>query len=273
MLHTKVAVVTGAGRGIGRAAAKLLANAGAKVVAASRTAEEVEATVELIREAGDGALGVVTDVGNWKAVSALAETAKAAFGPADLVVANAGILDPVGDSWEIDPADWQENVGVNLIGAFNIARAFLPDMEAAGHGTLILVSSGAAVHPIAGWSAYCAAKAGLDQFARTLAAELSQRSLGIRVHLLYPGVVATAMQERIRRENPARFPLVHRFRGYYEQGWLRPPEEPATLVWWLATPMAADLHGKVANIDDPEIRTRMANDLGLTPIGGRGDQD
>jgi NAD(P)-dependent dehydrogenase (short-subunit alcohol dehydrogenase family) len=270
-LEGKTAVVTGAGRGIGRAAAKMLANAGAQVMVTARTRNEVITTVESIRGAGDQARGVVTDVASWSQVSDLVHRTTETFGPAEIVVANAGVLDPIGDTWDADPEEWRHNLEVNLIGVFNVTRAFLPDMVELGHGILIFVSSGAAVHSIAGWSAYCAAKAGLDQFGMTLAAEIDQRSLAIRVHVLYPGVVATAMQDRIRRESPDRFPLVHRFRGYYEQGWLRPPEEPATLVWWLSTPMAADLHGKVANLDDPDIRSRMSKDLGIVQLAGRGD--
>jgi len=94
-------------------------------------------------------------------------------------------------------------------------------------GVLIFVSSGAATHPVAGWSAYCAAKAGLDHFARNLAAEIDQRSLPIRVHMLYPAIVATAMQETVRGMSRERFARVNQFRVYHEDGALRPPEEPA----------------------------------------------
>jgi len=270
-LEDKVAIVTGGGRGIGRAAAVLLARAGAAVVVTARTAAQVEETVERIRQEGGRALPVTADVSNWAAMQQVAAEAARAFGPAEIVVASAGVIDPVGDTWKVDPADWVRNLTINLTGAFYTARAFLPTMVSRRSGVLIFVSTGAAAHPVPGWSAYCAAKAGLDHFARSLAAEIDQRSLPIRVHVLYPGIVATAMQERVRNIPSEQFSQVDRFRAYHQDGWLRPPEEPAALIWWLATPMAAEFHGQVVSIDDPTIRDRLAADLEMPPFKGRGE--
>ena len=270
-LEGQVAVVTGGGRGIGRAAAILLAQAGAAVVVTARTATEVEETAEHIRRQGGRAQALPADVSDWAAMERLAEETTQAFGPADIVVANAGVIHPVGDTWEVEPADWAQNLTINLTGSFYTARAFLPAMVARRSGVLIFVSSGAASHPVPGWSAYCAAKAGAEHFVRNVAAEVDQRGLPIRVHALYPGIVATAMQEKIRRVSAEQFPLVDRYRNYHEQGQLRPPHEPATLIWWLATPLAADFHGQVVNIDDAAIRSRMAADLGEPLFKGRGN--
>ncbi len=270
-LAGKVAVVTGGSRGIGRATAKLLARAGVKVAVVARTAADVQEVADEICDAGGSALAVSADISEWSAVQRLVGETQRSLGPVDVVVANAGILQPVGDTWEIDPADWVHNLNVNLAGAFYTARAFLPQMVERRSGTLIFVSSGAATHPVPGWSAYCAAKAGLDHLVRNLAAELERRDLPIRAHVLYPGIVATSMQARIRQTSEEQFPLVEKFRGYHEQGWLRPPEEPAALICWLATPMAAEFHGQAVSIDDPAIRERMAADLGLDPFKGRGE--
>jgi NAD(P)-dependent dehydrogenase (short-subunit alcohol dehydrogenase family) len=270
-LNGKVAVVSGGGRGIGRAAAALLARAGAAVVVAARTVQQVEETAEAIRQDGGRALAVPADVSDWSAVQRLAEETKRAFGPADIVVANAGIITPVGDTWEVEPEDWARNLNVNLTGAFYIARAFLPAMVERQSGILIFVSSGAATHPVSGWSAYCAAKAGLDHLARNLAAEVDQRGLSIRVHALYPGIADTAMQERIRGMSEDQFSQTARFRAYHADGWLRPPEEPGTLILWLATPMAADLHGQVVSMDDATIRNRIAADLSVPLFAARGE--
>jgi NAD(P)-dependent dehydrogenase (short-subunit alcohol dehydrogenase family) len=269
-LDGKVAVVTGGGRGIGRATAMVLARAGAAVVVVARTAQQIEETAETIRQGGGQALAVSADVSGWSAVQRLAEETKRAFGPADIVVANAGVIAPVGDIWEVQPKDWARNLNVNLTGAFYTARAFLPAMVERRSGILIFVSSGAATHPVPGWSAYCAAKAGLDHFVRNLAAELDQRGLPVRVYTLYPGIVDTAMQERVRGMSEDQFSQAARFRAYYTDGWLRPPEEPGTLIWWLATPMAADLHGQVVSIDDAAIRNRMAADLDVPLFAARG---
>jgi NAD(P)-dependent dehydrogenase (short-subunit alcohol dehydrogenase family) len=270
-LDGKVAVVTGGGRGIGRAAAMVLARAGAAVVVAARTAHEIEETAETIRQDGGQALAVSADVSDWSVVQRLAEETRRAFGPADVVIANAGIIDPVGDTWEVEPEDWARNLNVNLTGAFYTTRAFLPAMVERRSGILIFVSSGAATHPVPGWSAYCAAKAGLDHLVRNLAAEVDQRGLPVRVHALYPGIVDTAMQERVRGMSKDQFSQADRFRAYYTDGWLRAPEGPGTLIWWLATPMAADLHGQVASMDDAAIRNRMAADLGVPLFAARGE--
>lgn len=270
-LEGKVAIITGGGRGIGRAAAILLARAGATVVVTARTAEQIEKTAEHICEEGGRALPITADVSDWAAMQPLAAEVERSFGPTHIVVANAGAISPVGDTWEVAPADWARNLTINLIGAFHTARAFLPAMVSNRSGVLIFVSSGAATHPVPGWSAYCAAKAGLDHFVRNLAAEIDQRSLPIRVHTLYPGIVATAMQETIRGISRDRFARVDQFRAYHEDGSLRPPEEPATLIWWLATPMAADLHGQVVSMDDAAIRERLAADLGIQPFKARGE--
>lgn len=263
-LKDKVAVVTGGGRGIGEAAAILLARAGAAVIAAARTETQVLETVEKISQEGGRAVGISADVSDWRAIQRLAEETQRDFGRADIVVVNAGVIDPVGDTWEVAPEEWAQNLSINLTGAFYTARAFLPAMVAQKSGILIFVSTGAASHPVSGWSAYCAAKAGLELFARTTAAEIGQRKLPIRVHILYPGVVATGMQEKIRQIPAEQFPKVDKYKSYHEKGLLRPPEEPATLIWWLATPMAADFHGQAVNIDDAATRKRATADLGVS---------
>lgn len=271
-LRGKAAVVTGGGRGIGRATAQLLAGAGANVMVTARTADEIADTVAEIGRQGGRAVSFVADVSNWSAMHQLAQETAQVLGPPEIVVINASVLRPMADTWTVEPAAWARNVEINLTGAFYTARAFLPGMVGRGKGILIFVSSGAAVHTVPGWSAYAAAKAGLEHFARNLAAELDQREVPVRVHVLHPGVVATSMQERVRQVSAEQFPRVERYREYYEKGYLRPPEQPARLIWWLATPMAADLHGQVVSIDDPAIRRRITADLGGPPIPGRGEQ-
>ncbi len=268
-LDGQVAVVTGSGRGIGRAAALTLARAGASLVVTARTDAEIKETAEQIRQAGGKALASPGDVSDWAGMERLAQETALTFGPADVVVVNAGVLDPVGDTWQVEPEAWADNLSVNLVGAFNTARAFLPAMTSRQRGVLIFVSSGAASHSVPGWSAYCAAKAGLDHLARNLADELDQAGLPIRVHTLYPGIVSTAMQAHIRQLSQSQFAGVDRFRTYHQTGQLRPPEEPAALIWWLATPLAAEFHGQIVSLDDPAIRQRLADDLGLPVFSGR----
>ncbi len=268
-LDDQVAVVTGAGRGIGRAAAILLARAGAAVGVTARTVEEIEGTAQRIRDEGGRALAVSADVSRWSEMERLEARVGRDLGPVDILVANAGVIEPVGDTWDVAPEAWAGNVGVNLTGVFYTVRAFLPALVARRRGVVILVSSGAASHPVPGWSAYCAAKAGVDHLARTLTAEIDQRDLPVRVHVMVPGVVDTSMQEQVRGMSKDRFAAVERYRAYHEHDVLRPPEEPGTVIWWLATSMAADLHGRVVNIDDAAVRSRVADDLGVPPFEAR----
>lgn len=271
-LDGQVAVISGAGRGIGRAAAEQLARVGARVVLASRSADQIREAATAIVAQGGRADPFVADVSQWEDVRRMAESVLKTHGVPHVVVANAGVIEPVGPSWTVEPNAWAHNVAVNLNGAFHMVRAFLPAMMAAGRGVLIFTSSGAATHPVEGWSAYCAAKAGLDLFAKTLAGELDVAGSAVRVHVLYPGVVDTAMQQKIREMSPERFPRVEDFRAYHVRGALRPAREPAALIWWLATPFAADYHGRAASLDDPVVRQRMAADLGLPLFPPRGSK-
>jgi len=259
-LDGKVAVVTGGGRGIGRATALLLARAGATVVVASRRTADCEAVAASIREAAGRGFAVATDVTDWAAVEHLAAETIRLAGRPDIVVVSAGAIEAVGNTWEVPPGRWAEVVDINLVGAFNTVRGFVPGM---GAGVIVLVSSGAARSVTPGWSAYGAAKAGVDYLGRNLQAELDLRGLPILVHLVYPGIVDTAMQETVRGVSEERFPDVGRFRRWHEQGRLRQPEQPATLIWWLATGAATDLRGQVVDIDDADVRARMAADLGV----------
>jgi NAD(P)-dependent dehydrogenase (short-subunit alcohol dehydrogenase family) len=208
-------------------------------------------------------------VADYASVQNLAQETERAFGPADIVVANASVVAPVDQMWKIDPRDWANIVQVNLTGAFFTARAFLPSMMQRKQGILIFVSSGAATHPVVGWGAYCASKAGLDMLAQTLAAESDTAQAGIRVHALYPGIVDTQMQADIRSASTEQFPQVDRYRAYKEKGRLRSPEEPAQMIWWLSTSLTADYHGQILSLDDPAVRERMARDLSTEPLGGR----
>ncbi len=270
-LEGRVALVTGAGRGVGREAAVLLSRAGARVAILARTRSEIIETAERIRAEGSSVHAFAADVSDWSAMCKVAQEVEQHLGAVELVVANASVIEPIGDAWAVDAAAWAQNVGVNLTGAFFTARAFLPGMVKRNEGTLIFISSGAATHPAPGWGAYAASKAGMEYFAHNLAAELAQRGIRIRVHILYPGVVDTAMQETIRSTEAEAFPLVGKYRQYHERGWLRPAEEPALAILWMAGPWSADLHDKTVSVDDLAIRKRIAEELGIKMFKGRGE--
>lgn len=256
-LSDRVAIVTGGGRGIGRATALLLAQEGAHVAVLARSEDQVRAVVQEIGAQGlPRALPLSADVSQWDQVQEAVARVLEAFGRVDILINNAGIIQPVAPAHRVDPQAWAYNVDVNLKGAFFMARAVLPHMVEQKRGVIVNVSSGAAHHVITSWSAYCAAKAGLYHFTRVLAAELE--GTGIRVNSVRPGVVDTEMQRIIRESRPEDFgpANLERFRRLKEEGQLLPPEYPARLIVWLCTDDAADIHGQEADIYEPEWRKR-----------------
>ena len=190
-LAGRVALVTGAGRGIGRAIATGYAQAGANVCCVARTQSDIEAVVAAITAAGGSAIAITGDVTRADEVEHMVRAAVAAFGGLDVLVANAGIggdRRPVADS---DPDQWRDTIAVNLIGPYLCARAAIPAMRARGGGRMLFLGSGARQRGIAGRSDYACSKAGLWALVQSLAAEL--RTDDISVNELVPGPVRTAM--------------------------------------------------------------------------------
>jgi len=270
-LQGKTVLVTGGGRGIGRAAALACAEVGANIVVAARTRSEIEATArEAASRWGVQALALPCDVADYAAVEHLITRTVERFGRLDVVVNAAGVIHPIVPVWRADPAAWQANLAVNLVGAFHVTRAALGPMREARRGRIIHVSSGAARSAVASWSAYCAAKAGLDHFVRVVAREVAPD--GIAIYSFWPGIVETRMQQEVRQAPPEDFgeENVARFRAYYEQGWLRPPEEPAQVILYLATAADPARSGQVFYIDDEAVRREVAQALGRPMLPGRG---
>lgn len=195
-LTAQVALVTGASRGIGLAIANRLAAAGASVALLARDQARVEEAARALRDSGRQAMALCADVADYAAVEAALRSAEAALGPVNILVNNAGVIKPIARLADSDPASWRRAFEINLAGAYHAIRAVLPGMRERGGGTILNLSSGAAKHPLEGWSHYCASKAALLML--TACTQLENADRGLRVIGLSPGTVATDMMASIR---------------------------------------------------------------------------
>lgn len=189
-LRGQVAFVTGAGRGIGRAAAIAYAHAGAAVACIARSAPEVEETAGIIIKAGGRAIACTGDVTDFELMAKHCDAAEATFGAIDLVFAAAGASSENRFVADADVDAWRRTVDVNLVGAFCTAKAAIPALRRRGGGKIIFVGSGMGHRGAPGRSAYAASKAGLAMLTQVLAEELIAD--GIAVNELVPGPVMTA---------------------------------------------------------------------------------
>src|SRR5512137_2743030 len=172
-LQNQVAIVTGAGRGIGRATALALAEAGAAVVLAARSGDEIACVADEIKYNGGGpVLSIPTDVSEAAEVDHLLVLTMRAFGRVDTLVNNAALIHPLGKVWETSPTAWQKLLAVNVLGPYLCARAVLPHMLERGSGRIINISSALADVNLEGASAYNVSKAALERFSGTLAMEV-----------------------------------------------------------------------------------------------------
>lgn len=242
----KVVMITGASRGIGAAAARSFAEAGAKVALLARGREDV---VRLAGELGsDRAIAIPCDVSRYWEVDAAVAATRDALGDPDILINNAGVIEPIAFLEDVDVDGWSQVIDINLKGVFNGMRAVIPGMRSAGHGTIITISSGAASSPLEGWSAYCASKAGAAMLTR--AADLENRKAGLRVMGLSPGTVATEMQRDIKDSGINRVSQLD---------WSDhiPPEWPARALVWMAGPAGDDLCGQEVSLRDEAVRRKV----------------
>ncbi len=187
------ALITGAGRGIGRAIAEEFVRAGAHVAIAARSADQVEEAVAALTASGARALGLLLDVSDPAAVQAAVASIEQQWGGIDILVNNAGVLGPIGRTETNDVDAWLDTVRINLGGCFLCTHACLPGMIQRSAGRIINLSGGGAVSPRPNFSAYGVSKAAIVRFTETLAAEVSGE--GIQVNAIAPGAVNTQMTE------------------------------------------------------------------------------
>jgi 3-oxoacyl-[acyl-carrier protein] reductase len=225
-LQGQVAIVTGAGRGIGKAIAIAYARAGAAVCCAARTTVDLHQTVQEIAAAGGQGLAVPTDVTQLAAVQQMMQTAVAAFGGLDILVINAGVNTDRRRVVESQPEDWRTTLEVNLLGAYYCAHAAIPHLKRRGGGKILTVGSGVGHRGRVGSSAYACSKAGLWMLTRVLAQELWQDN--ISVNELIPGPVQTPLTaDPSARGSDTVFTI--------DSEWIKTPEDVVPLALFLAT--------------------------------------
>lgn len=250
-LEGKSAVVTGAGRGLGRAIALAMSREGARTAIISRSAHELEEAAGRMK----GECFVFKgDVSEPEDVSRMVRETRKRFSSIDILVNNAGIIGPVRFMEDADKRSWRKTLDVNLNGASLFAKAVTPVMKESGGGKIINIVSGLGRMPFPRFCAYAVSKAGLIQLTLSLSAELEEQ--GIRVNAIDPGVMDTKMQEELRGMGPEVLgESVHReFVEYKEKGRLKDPDEVARLAVFLASPRGDHLTGEVGTLDEYRAR-------------------
>ncbi|MEO0880531.1 MAG: SDR family oxidoreductase [Pseudomonadota bacterium] len=257
-LTGKTALITGASRGIGAATARRLAEAGAAVVLAARTKKALRDVEKEINKSGGAALAAPCDVADFASVERVVLQAERTLGGLDILVSNAGVIDPIARLEDSDPAAWSRAVDINLKGVYYGLRAAAPAMKRRGGGVIVNISSGAANSALEGWSAYCASKAAAKKLTECAHGELGDagaRAAAVRVVGLSPGTVATDMMARIKESgvNPV---------SRLDWSSHIPPEWVAQAVLFLCGPDGAAFAGT-----DFSIKTDKGRRLvGLPPL-------
>jgi NAD(P)-dependent dehydrogenase (short-subunit alcohol dehydrogenase family) len=253
LLAGKVAVITGGGRGIGRAMARKFAGEGATVVVAARTKSEIEAVAAEIRDAGGRALAIPTDIAEEGHCDHLIRSCEAHFGPVDILVNNGGDYGPVKPVEEIHPSEWDRVIAVHLRGSYLLTHLVLPGMYERGSGTILNISSLSAKSAFKWGAAYAAAKAGILGLTRVTAAEAASK--GVRVNAICPGPVTDTKMSKDLGEAIARLIGVTAeeqladFLKSILQGRGQTSEEIADAALFLCSDHASAITGQALNVD------------------------
>ena len=244
-------LITGGGRGLGRAIALGAAQAGAKVAVTARSVSELAETVELIQQAGGRALALPADVTDYHAVVEGVAAAESQLGPIDVLINGAGSFRALGNAAQIDPDEWWREVEINLRGPFVCARAVLPGMIARRRGRIVNIASAAGLQAIETVSAYGVSKAALIRFTEALAAET--QPYGIAVLAAHPGTVRTPMSEYAATspQIQERAPLVQQwFQQLFAEGGDTPMEQAVAFMLAVASGRADALSGCYLSVED-----------------------
>lgn len=241
-MTSKTVMITGASRGIGAEAARVFANAGANVALLARSQDDIAA---LAGEIGERAIAIPCNVARYGEMSSAVATTVQAFGGLDVLINNAGVVDPISHLGAADPDAWGQLIDINVKGVFNGIHAALPALKAGGGGSVLTISSGAAHNAIEGWSAYCASKAAVNMINRSL--HLEEAVNGIRAIGLSPGTVATEMQRIIKASgvNPV---------SQLDWNVHVPADWPAKCLLWMCSAEADEYCGAEISLREDSIR-------------------
>lgn len=248
LVDGKVALVTGAGRGIGESSARLFAAEGASVVVADLDGSAALRVAEDIAKAGGNAVAVQADVTDEEQVVAMVATAMEHFGRLDCAHNNAGISGAVSNFTELSLREWNNMLAVNLTSVFLTMKHEIPAMLASGGGAIVNTSSGAGVVGFAGLPHYVAAKHGVVGLTKTAALEFAKQ--GIRVNAILPGTTNTPMIQQFISDNPDIGRMVAKTVG---RGVLGEPDEIAQAAVWLCSDRSSFVSGESMLVDGATV--------------------
>ena len=246
-LNGKVALVTGASRGIGRAIAETYAASGAKVVLASRKQDGLDEVASSIRQAGGETLPIATHTGNPQAIAELVARAEQAYGGIDILVNDAATNPHFGPLMTSEDSQWQKTLEVNLLGYFHMIQACLPYMQHRGGGKIINIASVAGLQPQAGMGLYGISKAGVVMLTRVLAIELAGDN--IQVNAIAPGFIKTKFSS-VLWQNPQ---IYDQIKGLIPLGRIGETSELTGLALYLASPASSFTTGAIFVVDGGQM--------------------
>ena len=249
----RIAVVTGGGRGLGRATAVALAERGARVAAVARSADQLAETERLAATASGSVTGMAADVADPEAVARLRDEVVGRLGPPTILVNAAGVFGPIALIRDVDPHEWLRTIMIDAVAPFLTVNAFLGGMLDAGWGRIVNVTSAASLHPPGPLnSAYATAKVALNQLTRHLAAEVA--GTGVTANVIHPGDVKTDMWADIRDKATALGPIAEAYTAWVD--WVAetggdPPHKAVDLILRLTSDAGADTNGLFCWVEDP----------------------
>lgn len=258
-LSNKIAIITGAGRGIGRAISIAFAKEGAKVSLVARTVSELEETAQLIEEYGSQSIVIPTDVTEPGSVTAMVQETISRYGRVDILVNNAGVSGPIGPLQDNRIDDWIKTIQVNVIGPYLCCKSVVPLMTNQGGGKIINLAGAGANNAWANLSAYCTSKAGVVRMTEVLALELENKN--IQVNALGPGSIHTRMWEELRNgAEAANATEIQEIGDRVLSGGGASLEKPAELAVFLASDDSGELSGRLISAvadDYNDIATKI----------------